>query len=202
MIIILTACVIVGLLCLMALALESNGSEESEPKKGGAMIQLPVAYVVRALKHCMLFSVCLLSSIFGLFFMYLGFTGSWDGMTIIMSMMGVMGLLATLQFYIMPGCEWLGRKEEELEELEIMQSEIAALMRCRFCDEVMSAEDKQAMTYDLNPSLHPEEELEMGRLAPLPKLRVYECCQACANKLGEETEDERETRELAEWLEN
>ena len=165
------------------------------------MFKSCIANVGPVLKHCVLFSVCLLSSIFGLFFMYLGFTGSWDPMTILMSMMGVMGLLATLQFYIMPGCEWLGWWQEKVE-LEIMQSEIAALMRCRFCDEVMSAEDKQAMTYDLNPSLHPEEELEMGRLAPLPKLRVYECCQACANKLGEETEDERETRELAEWLEN
>ena len=72
-----------------------------------------VANVGHVLKHCVLFSVCLLSSIFGLFFMYLGFTGSWDPMTILMSMMGVMGLLATLQFYIMPGCEWLGWWEDK-----------------------------------------------------------------------------------------
>jgi hypothetical protein len=200
MIIILTACVIVGLLCLMALALESNGSEESEPKKGGAMIQLPVAYVVRALKHCMLFSVCLLSFLLGLFALYLGVTGSWDPMTILMGLMGLMGFLALLQYYVMPGCDWLGRWQEKVE-LEIMQSETEAQMRCRFCDEVMSAEDKRAMTYEPHPCPSFDEEMKYDVLYQ-PETRVYECCQACANKLGEETENERDARELAARVEN
>lgn len=83
-----------------------------------AMFKSCIANVGHVLKHCVLFSVCLLSSIFGLFFMYLGITGSWDPMTILMSMMGVMGVLATLQHYILPGCEWLGRGQEKVEKVD------------------------------------------------------------------------------------
>ena len=74
-----------------------------------------VAYVVHALKHCMLFGVCLLFFVLGLFAVYLGSTGSWDGMTIISALIGLAGFLVLLRLYIMPFCEWLGRKEEELE---------------------------------------------------------------------------------------
>ena len=57
-----------------------------------------IANVGDALKHVLCFSVCLLSSIIGLFFMYLGFTGSWDGMTIIMSLLGVMGMVCVMSY--------------------------------------------------------------------------------------------------------
>ena len=83
-----------------------------------AMFKSCIANVGHVLKHCVLFSVCLLSSIFGIFFMYMGITGSWDPMTILMSMMGVMGVLATLQHYILPGCEWLGRRQEKVEKVD------------------------------------------------------------------------------------
>jgi len=82
------------------------------------MFKSCIANVGHVLKHCVLFSVCLLSSIFGIFFMYMGITGSWDPMTILMSMMGVMGVLATLQHYILPGCEWLGRGQEKVEKVD------------------------------------------------------------------------------------
>ena len=75
-----------------------------------------IAYVVHALKSCMLFGVCLLSFVLGLFAVSLGIShGAWDGILIILALTGLVGFLVLLQLYIMPFCEWLGRKEEELE---------------------------------------------------------------------------------------
>jgi hypothetical protein len=59
-----------------------------------------VANVGHALKHCVLFSVYLLSLLIGSFFTYLGFTGSWDMFTIIMSLMGLMGVAGLLPYVV------------------------------------------------------------------------------------------------------
>ena len=72
-----------------------------------ALFKSCIANVGSMMKHTVYFTMFLLSSIIGIFFMYLGATGSWDAMTILMSMMGVMGICGVyfyLVVYIHPWC--------------------------------------------------------------------------------------------------
>ena len=72
------------------------------------MFKSVIANVGSMMKHTAYFLMFLLSSIIGIFFMYLGSTGSWDAMTIIMSMMGVMGMIGVWWYtkvYIHPWCK-------------------------------------------------------------------------------------------------
>ena len=72
-----------------------------------ALFKSVIANVGNMLKHTAYFLMFLLSSIIGIFFMYLGSTGSWDATTIIMSMMGVMGTIGVwwyIKGYIHPWC--------------------------------------------------------------------------------------------------
>ena len=72
-----------------------------------ALFKSVVANVGSMMKHTAYFLMFLLSSIIGIFFMYLGSTGSWDATTIIMSMMGVMGTIGVwwyIKGYIHPWC--------------------------------------------------------------------------------------------------
>lgn len=71
------------------------------------MFKSCIANVGSMMKHTVYFTMFLLSSIIGIFFMYLGATGSWDATTILMSMMGVMGICGVyfyLVVYIHPWC--------------------------------------------------------------------------------------------------
>ncbi len=71
------------------------------------MFKSCIANVGSMMKHTVYFTMFLLSSIIGIFFMYLGATGSWDAVTILMSMMGVMAtccLYFYLVVYIHPWC--------------------------------------------------------------------------------------------------
>ena len=56
--------------------------------------------VGNTLRHIVLISVALLSLLLGSFFTYLGFTGSWDAFTIIMSLMSVMGVAVLLPYVV------------------------------------------------------------------------------------------------------
>ena len=72
-----------------------------------ALFKSVVANVGSMMKHTAYFLMFLLSSIIGIFFMYMGSTGSWDPTTIIFSMMGVMGMIGVwwyIKGYIHPWC--------------------------------------------------------------------------------------------------
>ena len=70
-----------------------------------AMFKSCIANVGSILKHSVYFGVLLLSSIVGIFFMYLGSTGSWDAMTIVMSLLGVLGMFG-ITTYVVAFMEW------------------------------------------------------------------------------------------------
>ena len=70
-----------------------------------AMFKSCIANVGSILKHSVYFGVLLLSSIVGIFFMYLGSTGSWDAMTIVMSLLGVLGMFGVIT-YVVAFMEW------------------------------------------------------------------------------------------------
>ena len=83
-----------------------------------------VANVGSMMKHTVYFVMFLLSSIIGIFFVYLGFTGSWDPMTILMSMMGVMGMIGVF-YYARLFMAWVqgpeAVDEPTLEEIQKMR---------------------------------------------------------------------------------
>ena len=77
-------------------------------KRRLALFKSVIANVGSMMKHTAYFLMFLLSSIIGIFFMYLGSTGSWDPTTIIFSMMGVMGMIGVWWYtkvYIHPWCK-------------------------------------------------------------------------------------------------
>ena len=57
-----------------------------------------IANVGSMMKHTVYIVMFHLSSIIGIFFVYLGSTGSWDAMTIIMSLLGVLGMIGVFYY--------------------------------------------------------------------------------------------------------